>query len=79
MPARSASTCVLMWYTVRVRLWRSWREPVDSERLNIQSRPLLQLGRREGTLMPALKAHFLQRTGSPIEDCHSALGFLIER
>jgi hypothetical protein len=52
---------------------------VDSERLNIQSRPLLQLGRREGTLMPALKAHFLQRTGSPIEDCHSALGFLIER
>jgi hypothetical protein len=31
-------------------LWRSWREPVNSERLYKRSRPLLRLGSREATL-----------------------------
>jgi hypothetical protein len=31
-------------------LWRSWREPVNSERLYKRSRPLLRVGSREATL-----------------------------
>jgi hypothetical protein len=44
-------------------LWRSWREPVNSERLCKRSRSLLRVGSREATLCLFVAPR--QRTGSP--------------